>query len=727
MTDVIDTTDCDREPIHIPGSIQPHGVLLAIDPDSLEIVQAAGDLTALLGRPSQAVLGQPLAEALGQGPADLVRAALAGPLVGPSFVGRCESAQAPHVLDMIAHCLDGAAIVELEPRAEEAAPATVVLGEARQAAGVLEAAADFEALLAAAAAQMRRATGFDRVMIYRFLPDGAGAVVAEDKVDDLAPFLHHHYPASDIPKQARALYLRNPIRVIPDVNYAPAPLMAAPGRQTQSPLDMSDCVLRSVSPIHVQYLKNMEVSASMSVSIIVGGALWGLIACHHRAPRFVAYEVRELSRLVGRLLSLQIEAREEVALHRQTDMLARRREEIVAALAKTHDLEEGLLAHAGMVLSAAPADGAAIVIGDRIAVSGRAPANAHVKEVAAWLLDRDDVFASHSLERVHKPAGAYADKASGVLSVRVGGETPIQLIWFRAEQIEIVNWAGNPHKPVEPGETLAQLTPRKSFEVWKETVRSQAQPWSVAEVDAARRLCMALFDLRQERTLRDLNVQLRHALAEKETLLAQKDLLMLEVNHRVQNSLQLVNAMLRLQAAYSGDAHVQELFSEASRRVMAISTLHGRLWKSDQIESVDLCTYFSELGEGLIETWDETWRRHLKVSGARVLAPTSTAVVLGLLISELLTNAVKYAYGGKAGPIEVLVKEAPGGRVRVSVRDFGIGMKDAGKAGLGSRLVEALIEQLHGEVEVKSGADGTEVTLLAPLSSPEDGLASARG
>jgi two-component sensor histidine kinase len=238
---------------------------------------------------------------------------------------------------------------------------------------------------------------------------------------------------------------------------------------------------------------------------------------------------------------------------------------------------------------------------------------------------------------------------------------------------------------------------------------------------------MALFDLRQERTLRDLNVQLRHALAEKETLLAQKDLLMLEVNHRVQNSLQMVNAMLRLQAAYSGDAHVQELFSEASRRVMAISTLHGRLWKSDQIESVDLCTYFSELGEGLIETWDETWRRHLKVSGARVLAPTSTAVVLGLLISELLTNAVKYAYGGKAGPIEVLVKEAPGGRVRVSVRDFGIGMKDAGKAGLGSRLVEALIEQLHGEVEVKSGADGTEVTLLAPLSSPEDGLASARG
>ncbi len=257
-------------------------------------------------------------------------------------------------------------------------------------------------------------------------------------------------------------------------------------------------------------------------------------------------------------------------------------------------------------------------------------------------------------------------------------------------------------------------------------MRSQARPWSAAEVDAARRLGVALFDLRQERMLRDLNVRLRDALAEKERLLAQKDLLMLEVNHRVQNSLQLVDAMLRLQVAHSEDAHVKELFSEASRRVMAIGTLHGRLWKSDQIESVDLRTYFSELGEGLIETLDQTWRRQLKVSGARVLAPTSTAVVLGLLIGELLTNAVKYAYGGAAGPIEVLVKDAPGGRVRVSVRDFGVGIQDAGKAGLGSRLVEALIKQLNGEVEVESGAEGTEVTLLAPLSSPEDGLASVR-
>jgi light-regulated signal transduction histidine kinase (bacteriophytochrome) len=593
-----------------------------------------------------------------------------------------------------------------------------MLGEARKATAALEAAVDVEALLTAAAGQIRRLTGFDRVMIYRFLPDGAGAVVAEEKVADLPSFLNHHYPASDIPKQARALYLRNPIRVIPDVYYTPAPLTAAPGGTNRGPLDMSECVLRSVSPVHIQYLKNMAVAASMSVSIIVSGVLWGLIACHHRSPRRVAYEMRELARHIGRMLSLQIETREEVALHRETAMLERRRDHVIADVARAKDVEGALFAHCDAVVSIVAADGGAVVMGDQIAAYGRTPTDAQIRELAVWLTDQEDLFASHSLALKHEPAGAYADIGSGLLSARVGGETAIQLLWFRAEQIEIVNWAGNPHRPVEPGETLTDLTPRKSFEVWKETVRLQARPWSVAEIDAVQRFSLALFDLRRERTLRELNIQLRRTLAEKETLLAQKDLLMLEVNHRVQNSLQLVNAMLRLQASHAEDARVQDLFEEASHRVMAISALHGRLWKSDQIETVDLCAYFSELGEGLADTWDEAWRPYLKVSGARVLAPTSTAVVLGLLVTELLTNAVKYAYGGAAGPIEVLVKNASGGRVRVSVRDFGVGMSEGGKVGLGSRLLQTLIAQLHGEVEIKSGVEGTEVVLLAPVSTP---------
>jgi two-component system, chemotaxis family, sensor kinase Cph1 len=708
MTTPLDLTRCDREPIHIPGSIQPHGALLVIDEEQLTIVQAAGCVQAVTGQQVSAVLGRKVTDVVRSIPAS------AWPEFGrePALIGTF-SASGGGSFDVMAHRRGSAILLELEPRTSQPVSATTILGEVRRALGMFEGASTLQALLEVAAQELRRVTGFDRVMVYRFLDDGTGTVVAEDKLAGLAPFLHHHYPASDIPQQARALYLRNPIRVIPDTSYAPAPLVAAASASAE-PLDMSDCGLRSVSPIHVQYLKNMAVGASMSVSIVVERRLWGLIACHHRTARFVAYEVREHATHLGRVLGAQIEAREELERHREAARLSVVRDQLVADVGREATVERGLLNHAGALVDAVHSAGVAVVVEDNVAVFGHTPTIEEVRALGQWLATQPDQFVSHALSRHFAPAQSYADRASGLLSTRIGGEHPIQLLWFRAERVQVINWAGNPHKAVEPGDTPMALTPRRSFETWAETVRNQALPWSAAEQHAAQQLAAALFDLRQEFTLRALNVQLRRSVAEKETLLAQKDLLMQEVNHRVQNSLQLVNSMLALQSRYAATGEVRVHLDEAARRVMAISALHGRLWRSQHIDRVDLATYLSELGAGLIATWGESWREHLKVSGRSVFVPTGAAVVLGLLVSELLTNAVKYAYEGAPGPIEVGVREDRGTAVRVVVSDRGGGMRDKTRQGLGSRLTDALMAQLRGTVDTQTSSAGTIVTLCVP-------------
>jgi light-regulated signal transduction histidine kinase (bacteriophytochrome) len=716
----LDLTNCDREPIHIPGSIQPHGMLLTLDPAGLKVLQAAGDTGGALGRSIEECLDCDIRDVLGADALPMVRSFNTDGSPEPLYLGSVPTPGDPsRYLDLTAHTRDGVLVLEVEPSPPRPNTAAQMLAKVRRVSAELEAAPDLERLLQVASQEARRLTGFDRVMIYRFLDDGSGSVAAEDKIDDLDSLLHHHYPASDIPKQARALYLQNLIRVIVDASYTPAPLVPSLNPMTGKPLDMSDCALRSVSPIHLQYLKNMGVAASMSVSIVVDGALWGLISCHHTAPKLVPYELREACKHLGQILSQQVKAREEASYHRQVQRLAATREEVLGILARTKALEQGLVENVGDLRRVLPADGAAIVFRDQISRTGYAPTEVQIRDLTEWLWGStsSEIYATNSLAQHYSPAEAYAAKASGLIATVVSGEEPIVLLWFRAEHVETINWAGNPHKPVEPGGDLGMLSPRKSFETWKETVRHRAQPWSAPEVDAARRFGRAVLDLRQQNTLRELNVQLRRTLADKEILLAQKDLLMQEVNHRVQNSLQLVNSMLSLQARQVTDPDVRAHFDEASRRIMAVSMVHRRLWRADHIESVDFGSYLEELRDGLLEAWGSAWAGRIKVHARHVMIPTNQAVVLALVVTELLTNAVKYAYQGKPGPIDVTVREEGRKSLCVAVRDQGVGVQaNAPKSGLGSRLVRSLVGQLGGELEVKACSPGTSFNLTVPFT-----------
>jgi light-regulated signal transduction histidine kinase (bacteriophytochrome) len=480
---------------------------------------------------------------------------------------------------------------------------------------------------------MRSLTGYDRIMVYRFLADGSGAVLAEAKEEAVPSLLNHHFPASDIPAQARQLYVRNLVRVIPDVGYVPAPLLWCEGQAPAEPLDMSDCFLRSVSPIHIQYLKNMEVNASASFSIMAAGELWGLIACHHSRPAPLDFVHREMGRHFAQLLGQQMAARQRSRAQLETVSLAQRRHELVTGLLGVRPVEDTLFRHPAELLRVIPSDGVAVVHHDGIALAGSTPGEAALTELLPLLREeaRSDIFHTHSLSARWPSAAAIAGRASGALYCDIRREPRLTVIWFRAETVETINWAGNPHKPVDA--EGGALSPRRSFELWQETVRGQSRRWSGAEVQAADRFRTTLLELLSQQELNRLNQQLRRSLSEKEELLEQKDLLVREVNHRVQNSLQLVNSMLYLQEKDTASSEAKVQFELARQRLTAVAMVHRRLWRTDKIGDVRLETFLDELVDELVKVWGEDWARSIAVTSAPVTLSTDRAIVLGLIVT----------------------------------------------------------------------------------------------
>ena len=338
-----DLTNCDREPIHIPGSIQPHGVLLALEPRTLRVIQVAGDTVRLLGATPEEVLGQGLEARLGQTALSQIRSFAERDRGIPRPVFAVETAvwQDGYRLDAAIHASGGVLIVELEPSPPEPPANAMVLLHGMIVR--VQGAASLSGFLQGAAEEVRDATGFDRVIVYQFQPDDSGVAIAEAKAGDLEPYLGLHYPASDIPKQARELYLRNWTRVIPDASYSPAPIIPAANPLTGQPLDLSFSILRSVSPLHLEYLRNLGVAASMSLSIIVDQKLWGLIACHHREPRQVPQMLRSICELFTQMISLQLG--EKLATEEQGERLRMKsiHAELVEAMVRDSDLGKALI------------------------------------------------------------------------------------------------------------------------------------------------------------------------------------------------------------------------------------------------------------------------------------------------------------------------------------------------------------------------------------------------
>ncbi|ODT14075.1 MAG: hypothetical protein ABS35_35940 [Kaistia sp. SCN 65-12] len=700
-----DLTGCDAEPIHVPGSIQPHGAMLIADLASLTVVGHANAGAFIAGE----IIGRPLRSLLAS-EGDLFPAT--APAEGLHVIGDVVVDGVP--LDAVSFRSGAHLVVELT-RKEGGGPTldATFLAQLQQLGGAFERAASLPELCHEAAAAFQRLTGYGRVMVYRFVEDDAGVVLGESLADGSASFLNHHFPASDIPRQARALYVRHRVRVIADVDYRPVPVTAAD--PALAGLDMSDSTLRSVSPVHLQYLRNMGVAASASMSIVMDGVLWGLVACHHDAPRTLSLTTRLACQALATGLARQIRAREENELYRERIRL-RAQEDIVLGRFGPDDTLSGLLIRSGDDLAGLlRADGFAAVQGDDLTVSGDCPDPGFIRALAEHVRLPAAVkpVATSQLSRDLPSALAHRELASGLLAVTLSAEEPVILMWFRAEELQTVKWAGNPHEkvPLAPGQTLA---PRASFEAWSESVRGRARDWSHAEVESAARVVRLLLEARNSRRMAQLNRELTTTLKENERLLLQKDFLLREVNHRVQNSLSLVAAFLRLQARAAGD-EVKAQLDEADRRLTAVGLAHRRLYQDDSVEIIDLSRYLAEFCAEIQTSTDAGWKEHLVLDLAPILIRTERAVSLGLILNELITNVMKYAYDGAPGPLSVRLEQHRA-TMRLIVADRGAGPEpDQKGTGFGSRMLAALVERLGGQIDRSDNAPGLRVVVTAPI------------
>jgi len=731
---------CASEPIRIPGAIQPHGALLACRGDDLRVVQASADAAAWFGREGDVLLGRSLLElfdaASGERLVEARRAERVRELGSLRLVARGGRA-----VEVLPHRVaPDLLIVELEEAAADDAGRVGFDERLRAIIIRLQASRDIAGLYRELAAQFRGLTGFDRVMVYRFDAEWNGEVVAECKRDDLEPFLGLHYPAADIPAQARQLYTANWLRLIVDVAYRPRPIVPTLDPETGAPLDLSHAVLRSVSPIHIEYLRNMGVTASMSISLVHDGTLIGLIACHHYSgPRWIPHRTRDTAEFLGQAVSWQLRVLETAAAAERSRSAAACEAEVLRAAVNDADLLAGLATPTLLRLTAST--GAAVVLQDGVRRIGECPGNAAlVALVDALARCEVDVFATDCLAEAIPAASD--ERFAGLLAVALSNPLKEYILWFRPPTERTVDWAGDPRKSVTVDASGGQprLSPRGSFALWRETVRGRSSPWQAWEVAAASNLRKSLLGGVRQRAahLDELNRRLLDADRAKDDFIA-------TVSHELRTPLSAIlgwshllqqtgtmcdktrHGLTVVERNAKAQAQLIDDLLDVSRMVS------GKL--SLDIESVDMVGLVESVLDGF-----EVAASAKQLRVRRILDPSSTPVLgdptrLHQVVANLVSNAIKFT--PRHGSITVALRRVESD-IELIVEDTGEGIGeellplvfdlfrqgDAGMnrrsrgLGIGLAIARKLVELHGGRITAASPGVGRGATFCVrvPLS-----------
>ena len=706
VADSVDIANSDREPIHIRGAVQSHGCLIACDPTLETIVRHSVNAAAVLNANPSSFNGLPFTGVVGERFAHELRNALSKARdprrPGLLFNRRVNDAGA--AFDVSVHAYNGRAIVEFEPTSVSEHGA---LDIARNLISRTQGRAKLDDLMLIAPKLIRAILGYDRVMIYRFAEDGSGKVIAEEKRGDLESFHGQHFPASDIPQQARVLYLHNTIRVINDAHdpgVAIDPLLDDSG----AALDLSYAHLRGVSPVHLEYLRTMGVAASMSLSIVVNGALWGLVVCHHCTPRALTLAQRVATEMFAEVFSLRVEAFERAEALTAATRAREALDRIVAETSsRTHVgafLRERLAALNALI----PSDGVALYIDGEWRAHGVTPPRSATAALGAFVRQKTEgrVWSTSTLSREFPEAEAYAAEASGLLAVPLSQLPRDLLVFFRKEQIETLNWGGNPHKIYKSGPDGDRLSPRKNFEIRKEIVRRQSSPWTANDRHTAEVARVQL-----------LEIMMRHSevlASERRDADVRQKTLNEELNHRVKNILALIKSLVSQDAEPGRDAG--DYAAALKGRIIALSNAHDQVVRSDggglltSLVRAELGPYF---GQG----------RDLAISGPEIVLDARAYSVLALVLHEMATNAAKYgALSAPSGKLEVDWSLTPEGDCELTWRETGgPPLKAPDRTGFGASLIRRSVPfDLGGESEIAYLPEGLSVRLLLPSRFFED-------
>ncbi|ORE90794.1 response regulator receiver modulated GAF sensor protein [Stappia sp. 22II-S9-Z10] len=698
----VDLSNCDREPIHLLGRIQSFGTLIAVSMDWM-ISHVSANIAEITGRTPDDCLGLPLADLLPGSSLHDIRDRLQGlaPGEGSERLFGIDLFGNGRRFDVAIHITGPSIVIEVEPVIPVPASSGTLV---KTMIGRIERTPSMDALYTEAVRQLRAVTGFDRVMLYRFAPDGSGEVTAEALRRGIEPFLGLNYPATDIPAQARRLYVKNRTRIIADVADPTVPVVP-----TTSPdgtvLDLSLSVTRAVSPIHVEYLTNMGVGASFSISIVIGGELWGLFALHHYAPRRLSMELRATLELFGQIVALVIEGRLAKALRQSEEAARDLHDKVVGRLVSTSPSPDELINFAADFREMIPADGFAVWSEGKVKTSGICPFADDMPGLARFLnrAAASRVYATSELSAVYPKAHDFMDRAAGILAIPISRSPRDYLIFFRRELVETVTWAGDPaHKETSFGPNGPRLSPRKSFEAWQETVRGKSALWSLAERKSAEALRVAILEVLLKFT--EENERVRQAASQRQ------ELLIAELNHRVRNILAVIRAVV-LQSRGSA-VSVDDFAKIIGGRIQALARAHDQITDS---------AFAAQSLEGLIRTEAEAYvgekAGRVELSGPPVLVNAEAFSTLALVMHEMVTNSAKYgALSDSTGIVHV-------DWTLDDTDSCVIGWREAGgpavqaptRRGFGSTIIERSIpHELGGESELFWRLKGLEARFVLP-------------
>ncbi len=493
-----DPENCESEPIHIPGSIQPHGLLLGINRIDHTVQYCSANSELFLHLPPALVLGKQLSSIIGEAACTDLLAHAARET--PDHAYRLDFQGRPY--NTTIHVSGDMLVLEMEPFPDGYMPIPDLYVQTSNFVKFMESSANLQVLSQHVADEIRKITGYDRVMVYRFDEHYNGEVFAESKQEELEPFLNLHYPHTDIPLQARQLYLRNLMRMIGDVRYAPVPIMThIPNSDFQS-LDLSLSVLRSVSPIHIEYLQNMGVEATLTISLVHDKKLWGLVACHHYSPKILPHYTRLFAKLQAHFLSSQIEVRQSADEYEYAIRINAMLDNLLAQFSETGQLEAQLQQNKA-ILEVVNATGFAIINRNTVFSVGKVPGAEQLRRLITWLdtHSKTEFFYTSKLSDYYPPAANLSATAAGLFYHSFPELNRQCVIWFRGEVEETILWAGRPDKKEDPAD---RLSPRKSFEAWKQSVKFQSPVWRAPEISAAMRLAT---NIQHQFRLRDITAE----------------------------------------------------------------------------------------------------------------------------------------------------------------------------------------------------------------------------
>lgn len=739
-----DLTNCDAEPIHLIQTVQSFAAIIAVDLSTWQIRQVSSNLSEFLEYETADVLGRSLKDIF----PDHLTAQLAAGIetgdfseINPIRVPASAAFSGKRII--VAHTRENRLILEVE-HVPDIENEFAFLNKIDTAIGKIQSTRPEQGLFQIVAEEVKNITGYDRVMIYKFDPEYNGEVIAEAKEEKLEAFLNLRYPSTDIPKQARELFLKNRVRMLVGVDQELSMIHPATDVKTGESLNVGNCSARGVSPIHLEYLRNMGVRATLSVAIIENEKLWGLIACHHcNSEKLLSYRTRNLIRFVGQIISGHLSLQRAKIFKEELLYKNIVHAKLFEQMNSERDVVDGLTQGEKTILDYIKSSGATIVFDDQIKSIGDTPNYNQIQQIVKFLNEskKSLLFSTDSLLKEFPESATFSKNYSGLLAVKISEDPAEYILWFRKPQTQEVFWGGNPEKVTVKSENSVRISPRKSFEKWKQVIEDCSEPWQKQDEDAAMLLRNDIKEIILKRfgELKKLHIDLKTSYQELESF-------SYTVSHDLRSPLRAIEGFSQiLLEDYSdkldsyGVNVVETIISSINKmnefvnNILTLSKLAKVRMIANEIDAEPMIEYLIQ----------DLKNSNTKYKDVKVVVKKGMPRISGdntmikQLFANLLENAVKYSSGKEDPYVEIGGKKS-GKNVEFYVKDNGIGFdivyrdkifevfnrlvteSEFEGTGVGLSIVKRILERHQGKIEVESiVGEGSTFRVFLPQSDFE--------